>query len=107
MARRRKPSRKKHLRRPYTKTSDNILAKRSSRRAGGRGRTPDEDMSLLLRQDGAEDDNIASLLTEDYLKQFDIPIVFNDAVQYFVRYFTKEKGKYLPTGSGDRSAMSR
>ena len=52
-----------------------------------------EDYSLLLRQDDADDDNIASLLTEDYLKQFDIPIVFNDAVHYFVRYFTTEKRK--------------
>ena len=54
---------------------------------------PAEDMSLLLRQDEANDDNIASLLTEDYLKQFDIPIVFNDAVHYFIRYFTTEKRK--------------
>ncbi len=52
-----------------------------------------EDYSLLLRQDDANDDNIASLLTEDYLKQFDIPIVFNDAVHYFVRYFTTDKRK--------------
>jgi membrane-bound lytic murein transglycosylase D len=50
-------------------------------------------MSLLFRLDDADDDNIASLLTEDYLKQFDIPIVFNDAVHYFVRYFTTDKRK--------------
>jgi membrane-bound lytic murein transglycosylase D len=55
--------------------------------------SPDEDMSLFLRRDGANDDNIAALLTDDYLKQFDIPIVFNDAVQYFVKYFTTEKRK--------------
>ena len=47
----------------------------------------------MLRQDKPNDDNIASLLTDDYLKQFDIPIVFNDAVQYFVKYFTTEKRK--------------
>jgi membrane-bound lytic murein transglycosylase D len=54
---------------------------------------PGEDYSVLLRQDNANDDNIASLLTEDYLKQFDIPIVFNDAVHYFIRYFTTDKRK--------------
>jgi membrane-bound lytic murein transglycosylase D len=78
---------------PYTKTSDNILAKRSLREQGAGAPSPDEDMSLFLRQDGANDDNIASLLTDDYLKQFDIPIVFNDAVQYFVKYFTTQKRK--------------
>jgi len=52
-----------------------------------------EDYASLLRQDDADDDNIASLLTENYLKQFDIPIVFNDAVHYFVRYFTTDKRK--------------
>lgn len=54
---------------------------------------PAEDYSILLKQDYADDDNIASLLTEDYLKRFDIPIVFNDAVHYFVRYFTTDKRK--------------
>jgi len=46
----------------------------------------------LYRGDG-DDENLASILTADYLKQFDIPIVLNDAVHYFVRYFTTEKRK--------------
>ncbi|OPY68898.1 MAG: Membrane-bound lytic murein transglycosylase D precursor [Syntrophorhabdaceae bacterium PtaU1.Bin034] len=50
-------------------------------------------MSVLIRQDGADDENLASLLTPDYLRQFDIPIVFNDAVEYFVKYFSTEKRK--------------
>jgi membrane-bound lytic murein transglycosylase D len=33
------------------------------------------------------------LLTADYQRRFDIPVVFNDAVQYFVRYFMTEKRK--------------
>ncbi len=77
--------------RPYTKKLDDILAKRVA--APTDALAPSEDMSLYLRLDDSSDDNIASLLTEDYLKQFDIPIVFNDAVHYFVRYFTTEKRK--------------
>ncbi len=76
---------------PYTKKLDDLMAKRVQR--GQDAPAPAEDMSLLLKLDDADDDNIASLLTEDYLKQFDIPIVFNDAVHYFVRYFTTDKRK--------------
>ena len=50
-------------------------------------------LSVLLGKDDAEEQELSSLLTADYLRQFDIPIVFNDAVQYFVRYFTTEKRK--------------
>jgi membrane-bound lytic murein transglycosylase D len=50
-------------------------------------------ISLLIRREDSDEDDLASLLTEDYLGRFDIPIVFNDAVQYFIRYFTTEKRK--------------
>ncbi|MCX5811042.1 MAG: LysM peptidoglycan-binding domain-containing protein [Proteobacteria bacterium] len=40
-----------------------------------------------------DEDDIVSLLGEDYNKNFDIPIVFNDAVKYFIQYFTNEKRK--------------
>ncbi|HUJ69827.1 MAG TPA: transglycosylase SLT domain-containing protein [Syntrophorhabdales bacterium] len=50
-------------------------------------------ISLLIRRDDSEEDDLSGLLTEDYLGQFDIPVVFNDAVQYFIRYFTTEKRK--------------
>ena len=40
-----------------------------------------------------EDDDIASLLEHDDFKDFDLPIVFNDAVKYYVIYFTTEKKK--------------
>ena len=40
-----------------------------------------------------DEDDIASLLGQDYDKNFDIPIVFNDAVKYFIQYFTTEKRK--------------
>jgi membrane-bound lytic murein transglycosylase D len=52
------------------------------------------EMSLYVRNDDGEED-LSSLLTADYLRQFDIPIVFNDAVQYFVRFFTNEKRKVM------------
>jgi membrane-bound lytic murein transglycosylase D len=45
--------------------------------------------SLYRRREG--DADLSALLTDDYLKQFDIPIVLNDAVQYFVRYYTTER----------------
>ena len=50
-------------------------------------------ISLLIKRDDDEEDDLTALLTEDYLGRFDIPMVFNDAVQYFVRYFTTEKRK--------------
>jgi len=56
-------------------------------------KTREGDPSLLLRQDDAEEDNVSSLLSADYLGQFDIPVVFNDAVEYFVKYFTTERRK--------------
>jgi membrane-bound lytic murein transglycosylase D len=40
-----------------------------------------------------EEDNIAALLGYDYARDFDIPIVFNDAVKYNIRWFTEEKRK--------------
>jgi membrane-bound lytic murein transglycosylase D len=40
-----------------------------------------------------DEDDIKLLLGEDYNKNFDIPIVFNDAVKYFIQYFTTEKRK--------------
>jgi membrane-bound lytic murein transglycosylase D len=60
------------------------------READGQG----QEISLFIKNDGEEED-LSSLLTADYLRQFDIPIVFNDAVQYFVKYFTTEKRKIM------------
>ena len=40
-----------------------------------------------------EDDNIALLLGPDGYSKFDIPIVFNEAVQYNIRWFQEEKRK--------------
>ena len=39
------------------------------------------------------DDDIGPLLGSTDIQNFDIPIVFNDAVKYYVRYFTNEKKK--------------
>jgi membrane-bound lytic murein transglycosylase D len=50
-----------------------------------------EGLSLFVRPDDGE--NLNSLLTEDNLKRFDIPIVLNDAVQYYVRFFSVERRK--------------
>ena len=40
-----------------------------------------------------EEDDITLLLEPDDFQDFDIPIVFNDAVKYYVGYFTIEKKK--------------
>jgi len=40
-----------------------------------------------------EDDDVAALLKPDEYKDFDIPIVFNEAVEYYIQYFTTEKRK--------------
>ncbi len=40
-----------------------------------------------------DDDNISSLLKNDYNQKFDIPIVFNDAVKYYIKWFSEDKKK--------------
>jgi len=49
-----------------------------------------ENQSYSLEE---EDDDISYLLKHDDFKDFDIPIVFNDAVKYYIGYFTNEKRK--------------
>ncbi len=54
-----------------------------------------KEMELLRRPkiDPEEEDDVSSLLTHDELRDFDIPIVFNEAVDYYIKYFTTEKRK--------------
>ena len=40
-----------------------------------------------------EEDDISLLLEPDQFQEFDIPIVFNDAVNYYIQWFTTEKRK--------------
>jgi membrane-bound lytic murein transglycosylase D len=40
-----------------------------------------------------DNDDIEPLLGSTDMQNFDIPIVFNDAVKYYIRYFTNEKKK--------------
>jgi len=50
----------------------------------------------LYRKDapaGNEEDDISALLEDNYASDFDIPIVFNDAVKYNMQWFTGEKRK--------------
>jgi membrane-bound lytic murein transglycosylase D len=44
-------------------------------------------------EDTDDDDDISTLLNTESGPKFDIPIVFNDAVQYYIRYFSEEKKK--------------
>ena len=50
---------------------------------------PAEKQAVLLD----EDDDIAALLNDTNVQNFDIPIVFNDAVKYYITFFTTEKRK--------------
>lgn len=41
----------------------------------------------------SDDDDITTLLTTNYDRNFDIPIVFNDAVKYYIKWFSEDKKK--------------
>ena len=75
------------------KTGEERTGERRSKPEVREARAHEVDSSLLFRQDDGLEDNLSSLLSADYLGQFDIPVVFNDAVEYFVRYYTTEKRK--------------
>jgi membrane-bound lytic murein transglycosylase D len=53
------------------------------------------DQSTLKREEQiiGNDDDLEPLIGSTDVQNFDIPIVFNDAVKYYVRYFTNEKKK--------------
>jgi membrane-bound lytic murein transglycosylase D len=72
-----------------SKKADDTKPPLTSRELAGQ----EQQSTFLARDDSVEEGDISSVLSADYLLQFDIPIVFNDAVQYFVRYFTTEKRK--------------
>lgn len=40
-----------------------------------------------------DEDDITKLLSTNYSQNFDIPIVFNDAVKYYIRWFSEDKKK--------------
>lgn len=48
--------------------------------------------SLEIRADEADDD-ITSLLRNNYDQSFDIPIVLNDAVKHYIKWFSEDKKK--------------
>jgi len=70
---------------PDQSASQPRQAKKDSAVSPGKGKA-----RLTIPED---DDNITSLLEHDDFKDFDLPIVFNDAVKYYVIYFTSEKKK--------------
>lgn len=48
-------------------------------------------LPYALEMQVKDDDDITNLLTHDYNKNFDIPIVFNDAVKYYIKWFSEDK----------------
>jgi membrane-bound lytic murein transglycosylase D len=58
--------------------------------------TPSKDNTAPVKnkeQNIDDEDEVALLLEHDTFQDFDIPIVFNDAVKYYIGYFTTEKRK--------------
>lgn len=54
----------------------------------------DDQIYSLDKQGYADDeDDISALMESTNVQNFDIPIVFNDAVKYYIRFFTEEKRK--------------
>jgi len=51
------------------------------------------ELSVDRGEDTFLDDDIEPLIGSTDIQNFDIPIVFNDAVKYYIRYFTNEKRK--------------
>lgn len=44
-----------------------------------------------LEMQCSDDDDITKLLSTEYNQNFDIPIVFNDAVKYYIKWFSEDK----------------
>jgi membrane-bound lytic murein transglycosylase D len=55
--------------------------------------TDDPNDNDTVASDRIEEEEPPLLVTPGSLENFDIPIVFNEAVQYFIRFFTVEKRK--------------
>jgi len=74
-------------------TQDSAIIEKgeSARKTGKFAKKGDGKIKSIIQF--SEDDDISSIIGHDYYKDFDIPIVFNDAVKYFIQYFTTEKKK--------------
>lgn len=59
--------------------------------------TEQEPGAVEAEQRAIAEENAFPLLNREDLRRFDIPIVFNDAVDYFIRTFTVEKRKVFTT----------
>ena len=77
----------------YQSDQSNDQLKPSRAEAGSLPATPGVKKGKARITFPDDDDNITSLLEHDDYKDFDLPIVFNDAVKYYVIYFTTEKKK--------------
>ncbi len=55
--------------------------------------TIDQSSPKIEEQTVIDEDDLEPLIGSTDLQNFDIPIVFNDAVKYYIRYFTNEKRK--------------
>ncbi len=62
-----------------------------TRTINAQARQKHQPYSLEMRVD--DNDDISTLLRHDYDQNFDIPIVFNDAVKYYVKWFSEDKKK--------------
>ncbi len=66
-----------------------VVEKRTPQPESARKGTPPPEQPTVTD----DEDNIASLIHEEKFQNFDIPIVFNDAVRYYIDWFSTEKRK--------------
>jgi len=64
-----------------------------ARRAQTVGQEKSRPLPYSLEMRIHDDDDITTILSTNYDQSFDIPIVFNDAVKYYVKWFSEEKKK--------------
>ena len=60
---------------------------------GGQNQERTKPLPYSLEMRVNDDDDTTKLLSNNYNQSFDIPIVFNDAVKYYIKWFSEDKKK--------------
>lgn len=75
------------------KTTIKSKAIHAETRAKAEADDPPQKMQYSLEMRVDDNDDITKLLKTNYDQNFDIPIVFNDAVKYYIKWFSEDKKK--------------
>ena len=81
------------------RNSTKAARKTTSRSSKNKGEEPRPGPYSLEMKASDQDDDITKLLTTNYNQNFDIPIVFNDAVKYYIKWFSEDKKKVFANTS--------